>query len=219
MSVLDRIVHSSRAFVWVPILMSVPGLLNATITLRGLEPDEEYQQQLNSPCVIGDPSCQNPDGFLYTLLPAGDVGSYDEYSPEYTVGQLKELNLANFIVGFDVNEAGPIQEISLFEILIDGVVFDSFDEANTPVHPENNGNGFADFVFTGFPSLSGYDDDVTVQFHAVMPLVNDGQEEFFLIPIAGPPGDPGEIPEPATLALMGIGLAGVALFAKRRRSA
>jgi hypothetical protein len=217
---LDRIVHSSRAFVWVPILMSVPGLLNATITLRGLEPDEEYQQQLNSPCVIGDPSCQNPDGFLYTLLPAGgSETSYDEVSPVYTVGQLKALNLADFIVGLDVNEASTTQQISLFEILIDGVVFDSFNTANTPVPTENNGNGFADFVFTGFPSLGGYDDDVTVQFHAVMPLVNDGQEQFFLIPIAGPPGDPGEIPEPATLALMGIGLAGVALFAKRRRSA
>ena len=36
-----------------------------------LETGVSYQQQQNRPCVIGNPSCHNPAGFEFTLIPVG----------------------------------------------------------------------------------------------------------------------------------------------------
>ncbi|MGQ9915818.1 MAG: PEP-CTERM sorting domain-containing protein [Bryobacteraceae bacterium] len=62
--------------------------------------------------------------------------------------------------------------------------------------------------------MAGYQSTDLVSFKVTMPLVNDGREEFFLIstPSQEPPP---EIPEPATSALIGGGLIGLALLSRR----
>ena len=48
------------------------------------------QQTENRPCVIGDPSCHNPDFLPYTLIaPQNEDGTLT--SPEYTVGQIRNV--------------------------------------------------------------------------------------------------------------------------------
>jgi len=67
--------------------------------------DTSLQQILNRPCVIGDPSCHNPDSLAYTLIgPHMESGTLK--SPTYTVQQLRDLVGGNvFSIGVDLNQA------------------------------------------------------------------------------------------------------------------
>ena len=71
-----------------------------------------------------------------------------------------------------------------------------------------NGNGYADYLLTGFINLAGLNATDKITFRVAMPLVNDGREEFFLI--AGT-----AVPEPITVALTGSGLLGLLFLRKR----
>jgi hypothetical protein len=83
----------------------------------------------------------------------------------------------------DVNQTNNPQTLSLFEMLVNGIVVDTYNTTILvpPTAGGGNGNGYADYTFTGFTSLSGYADDAVVEFHAVMSGLNDGREQFFLI--------------------------------------
>ena len=63
------------------------------------------QQTENRPCVIGDPSCHNPDFLPYTLIaPQNEGGTLT--SPEYTVGQIRNVVGGDeFVIGLDLNQA------------------------------------------------------------------------------------------------------------------
>jgi hypothetical protein len=63
------------------------------------------QQINNRPCIIGDPSCHNPDSFPYTLIaPRHADGTLT--SPTYTVDQIRSTIGGNtFLVGLDLNQA------------------------------------------------------------------------------------------------------------------
>ena len=164
-----------------------------------------YQQTTNNPCVIGDPSCSNGT-FPETIFPP-NAPSYDEFSPVYTVAQLQAIVGNTILIGVDVNQTVDNQTLSLFTMLINGVVVDTYS-ANpaTPVPPTTgggNGNGYADYTLSGFTSLAGLQPTDTIQFHVVMPSVNDGREEFFLISGSG---GVSEVPEPGTLSLVVGGL-------------
>ncbi len=188
-----------------------------TLTLTPVTIVHQYQQTTNNPCVIGDNSCNQPAGMLYTLLDAGSATSYDAVSPTYTVGQLTTITGGTFIMGIDINQSSAVQTLTLVEMYIDGNLVDTYSVslANAEVPPTTgggNGNGYADYILTGFTSLTGYNSDLDVYFHIVMPSANDGAEEFFLISAPAPP----QIPEPSSLMLLGTGLLGAAGAVRRK---
>jgi hypothetical protein len=190
----------------------------AALSLEPVLVFHAYQQTANSPCVIGESSCQ--DGVLpdHTVLPVAT--SYDDvFSPEYTVQQIFDAVGFDFWVGFDVNQTNVVQTLDYFKMYINGSEVDVYTGPTgvPPTTGGGNGNGYADYLFKGFTSLSGYDLTDTVQFQADMSLVNDGREQFFLITAGSPPAPP-EVPEPSSLLLMGGGLVGLAWWRKRRNS-
>jgi hypothetical protein len=78
----------------------------------------------------------------------------------------------------------------------------------TPIPNLNNGNGFSDFILTGFSLQAGH----FYEFEASVSNDTDGMEEFFIIPA----GQPAFVPEPGTLMLFGSGLLGMAGLVRRR---
>lgn len=80
----------------------------------------------------------------------------------------------------------------------------------TTIPNENNGNGFSDFILTGFTLTAGH----FYVFEASVSNDSDGMEEFFIIP----QGSPAVTPEPGTLVLFGSGLLGVAGILRKKFS-
>jgi len=117
----------------------------------------------------------------------------------------------------DVNQTSTNQTLSLFSMSIGGVLTDSTNILTVggmevpPTVGGGNGNGYADYILTGFTSLAGLNANTTVTFHVTMPLVNDGREQFFLLSNGGLT----PTPEPISVALTGSGLLGLLFLRKR----
>lgn len=201
-----------------PLLLAVAGLAQASVlTLNPVTTVHLYQQTLSRPCVIGDSSCQNPAGFTETHLTPGDT-SYDVLSPLYTVAQIRAIVGDIFMIGVDINSASVTQQLTQFTMSIDTgsglAVVDTYGADPGYVPPTaggGNGNGYADYTLNNFTSLAGYASTATVQFHVVVPLVNDGEEQFFLL------SAPTAMPEPVSMLLTGAGFVVIGLLLRRRR--
>ena len=184
-----------------------------TLTLSPVLINHQYQQTSNNPCVIGDPSCNNGT-FAETIFPS-PASAYDSVSPLYTVADIRGVVGNNLLIGLDINQTSVTQTLSLFTMAINGVVVDTYSASPATLVPPTtgggNGNGYADYLLSGFTSLAGYNANDTVQFHVVMPIVDDGREEYFLIS-----GTPTTVPEPATFVLLGGGLIAIAMFRRTK---
>jgi hypothetical protein len=199
-------------------------------------------QQVSTPCVIGDPSCQNPSGWTYDSEaghPAGQGGTYNLTSPIYTAVNAWTTYSGNLIptgfsLGIDANWAnGQGHEyLEYFKTLIcTGVTIAScsVDLANSYIpatHYDisvNNGNGKSDIGLTGFNLAT----DVNYRFQASVSNDTAGMEQFFLlnpynqtvpcISGCGAPGAQSSLPEPASMLVLGTSAMGL-LWARRRRS-
>ena len=179
-----------------------------------------YQQTLNSPCVIGDPSCNNPAGFGFTTLPAGAVAFYDSTSPTYTVQQIRNVAGDVFLVGIDANTTTqPLatERLDYFAMLVNGVVQFIYDPANpgTQLVTAHNGNGYSDALLRGF-DLSSFLAADQVTFRAILNSPTAGRDQFFLAGLSAPTPTL-EVPEPGTLGLLGLGLVGITYGRRRKR--
>jgi len=203
----------------VMMLAMIPATAGAVALTWESPGSQIFQQTLNSPCIIGDPSCNNPAGFGFTLLAVSPAGTTLVSSPTYTVGQITGIVGNAFIVGLDINQATQnVPAYSLidnpsfaFTLNIDGGAPEFTLVCGTTCVSTlvNNGNGFSDALIRGF-DLSGFDPSLNAVFTVSYINDTDGREEFFIIP-----GNATPVPEPTTLLLVGTLLAGLGVVARR----
>ena len=184
-------------------------------------------QSTSNPCIIAGTQCQQPAGFGFNnFTSSGAINSYNMFSTTptatvadgvqgtpYTGAQINALtNGGSFVIAIDVNTTGAESEtLQLFEVIVNGVVRDSFVGPVVIGDVANNGNGFADWTLGLIAPFSATDQ---VLFHAVWSNAVDGAESFFIVGAGGTP--PQGVPEPGTAALLGLVLGGLGLFKARR---
>jgi PEP-CTERM motif len=172
-----------------------------------------FQQTLNNPCVIGNPSCNNPAGFGFTLLPVSPTSPQVTVSPTYTVDQIRTLlsGISTFFIGIDISQApgqGPYG-LNSFTVNVGGS--DAFQYTG-PTDLTSSGNGFSDALLRTV-DLSAFAGSANVIFTVNFSNDNGAREQFFVVSSEEPPA---AVPEPTTLLLLGSTMAGLGFLQRRR---
>ncbi len=171
-----------------------------------------FQQTQNNPCVIGNPSCNNPAGFAFTVLPVNPSSPQITPSPTYTVGQITTLLGGNtsFFIGIDISQAQGQAAYTLNSFTVNVGGADAF-QFTGPIDLTSSGNGFSDALLKTI-DLSSFAGSAPVIFTVNFSNDNGAREQFFLV---SSDALPTPVPEPATLVLLGTTMAGLG-FARRR---
>ena len=203
-------------FTAVAAVMLSPLAASAVTTLVYDDTLKDIQQTANHPCVIGSNSCGGQQTLPFTTAPAGGSANVDLTSPTYTVGQLETTvgsNAMNLLI--DVNQSCgtavncPIT-LDKVEVFVAGALQFVFNGPQlVPLAGSLQGNGFSDAGLKTI-DLTPFATNLTVTFHIVWSSNSDGAESFFLASTTALPG-----PEPSSLLLLGSGLVGVGLWARR----
>ena len=177
-----------------------------------LETGVSYQQQQNRPCVVGDPSCHNPAGFDFTLIPVG-MSAGTLTSPVYTLDQLRSIAGNQFSVGIDVNQAQQTYSLQSFQFNINGGAPEYTFTGPADIPAVNPGNGFSDARLVSF-DITGLTGGGV--FSVTFANADAGREQFFLIS----EDDLAPVPEPGTLLLLATSMLGIgdAAWRRQRRS-
>ena len=188
---------------------AVPIALNLDTTQAAV-----FQQTQNNPCVIGNPSCNNPAGFGFTLLPVNPTSPQVTVSPTYTVDQIRTLlgGINTFFIGIDISQAPGQGPYSLNSFTVNVGGSDAFQYIG-PTDLTSSGNGFSDALLKTV-DLGGFAGSANVIFTVNFSNDNGAREQFFVVSSQEPPA---AVPEPATLLLLGSTMAGLGFLRRRRR--
>src|SRR5215468_6377972 len=181
-------------------MLALTGTASAVLlTLTGpIQGNTLGPQSAANPCIIAGTQCQQPAGFGFNnFTSAGNISSFNMFSTTptatvadgvqgtpYTGAQLNAVAPVGFQVAIDVNTTNAAGEtLELFQVIVNGVVRDSFTGPAPIGNIANNGNGFGDWSLGVIAPFAATD---TVLFHAVWNNASDGGESFFIVPFVVP---------------------------------
>jgi len=223
-------------------LGSTPWTTDGASTLDLVLAPPPGNQPQNNPCLIcgtnqpGQPAnfgfnnykqSGSETSFIeFSSATVGDKLDQDTLGTGYDVSFLKGFltsqNFNGFNVGIDVNTAqgsGPevLEAFAILDLTTKTVLaqYSLLDGVGTPLPTINNGNGFPDYLLTGFdinlPSIVG--DQIV--FYSRWSNTSDGPESFFLVATPGPIAGAGI---PGLFMALG-GMVGLNRYRRRRQAA